>query len=63
MSTDITEKGLEACIERYLAGGVSDVPVKVGVMQEPEPDLGSRGFARGNSSDCKPEFAIDEAKF
>ncbi len=63
MSADTTEKALEACIERYLTGGVSDAPVKAGVMQEPTPDYGSKGYARGKASDFNADFAIDEAKF
>ncbi len=56
------EQALEACIERHLTGGVTEV-VPVGVMREPTPDYGGKGFRRGESSDFKPEFAIDEAKF
>jgi type I restriction enzyme R subunit len=63
MSTNTTEKALEACIERYLTGGVIDTPVKEGVMQEPTPDYGGKGYSRGRASDFNSEFAIDEAKF
>jgi type I restriction enzyme R subunit len=63
MSTDTTEKGLEACIERYLTGGVSGAPVKEGVMQEQPKDYGSKGYLRGKSTDFNSEFAIDEGKF
>jgi type I restriction enzyme R subunit len=62
MSTDTSEKALEACIERFLSGGVSEA-VPDGVMGEPKPDYASRGYLRGNASDYNAEFAIDEAKF
>jgi type I restriction enzyme R subunit len=66
MSTDTSEKALEACIERFLTGGVSAPPPPEGVAQE-EPVVyqagKGAGYVRGHSSDYNAEFAIDEAKF
>ena len=65
MSTNTKESALEACIERYLTGGVSVLPSPgsmsddVGVYQTTK----GAGYLRGKSTDFKPEFAIDEAKF
>jgi hypothetical protein len=56
MSTDTTEKGLEACIERYLTGGVSGAPVKEGVMQEQPKDYGrsrKRRLQRAGGRECR----------
>ena len=62
MSSDTTEAALEACIEGYLTGGVSE-SVADGVLKEPTPDYGGKGYVRGKASDYNAEFAIDEAKF
>jgi type I restriction enzyme, R subunit len=66
MPSQTNESALEACIERHLTGGVS-------VMSSPGDPISDDdglyqtskgvGFLRGKSTDFKPEFAIDEAKF
>ncbi len=62
MHSKTNETALEACIESYLSGGVSEVLVH-GVVTEPTPDYGSKGYVRGTAADYNAEFAIDEAKF
>lgn len=62
MSTDTSEKALEACIERFLTGGVSEGISEKG-PEEPKPDYTSKGYLRGAASDFNAEFALDEAKF
>ncbi|MCB1099964.1 MAG: type I restriction endonuclease subunit R, partial [Verrucomicrobiae bacterium] len=66
MNTNTTEAALEACIERYLTGGVSQAPPPEGSAQEEPPVYQAGkgvGYLRGSSSDYNPEFAIDEVKF
>ena len=61
--TKTNEAALEACIERYLTGGVSDDDQSDGKLESPPADYGSKGYARGKASDFNTEFAVDEAKF
>ncbi|HEX7261388.1 MAG TPA: hypothetical protein VF258_06200 [Luteolibacter sp.] len=60
------EAALEACIERHLSGGVSVMPSEGDPMGDDvaayQTSQGA-GYVRGKSTDFKPEFAIDEAKF
>lgn len=77
MSTDTTEKALEACIERHLTGGVSALDGKVAdagggnYEGKPNGDRGGAaalppahaGYRRGLRGDFNREFAIDEAMF
>ncbi len=66
MSSDTSEKALEACIERFLTGSVSDSPSNDGKVQEAPATYEAGkgvGYLRGQSSDFKAEFALDEAKF
>ncbi len=66
MVTNTKESALEACIERYLTGGVSVMPPTgtpltddVGVYQTAK----GAGYLRGKATDFNTEFAIDEQKF
>jgi len=64
MSSNATESALEACIERYLTGGVSGEADSKGVSQPPSGEsYASKGYFRGKATDFNAEFAIDEAKF
>jgi type I restriction enzyme, R subunit len=66
MSSDTSEKALEACIERFLTGGVSTPAANDGkVREEPATYQAGKGvgYLRGDSSDYNAEFALDEAKF
>ncbi|MCB1121485.1 MAG: DEAD/DEAH box helicase family protein, partial [Verrucomicrobiae bacterium] len=65
MTTNTSEAALEACIEKYLTGGLSATPGQEHEGQEPPGDYGGKGagYARGLSADFDAEFAIDEAKF
>jgi type I restriction enzyme R subunit len=66
MPTDTTEAALEACIERFLTGGVSATTPSEGSVQEDAATYQTSkgvGYLRGNSSDFNTEFALDEAKF
>ena len=64
MSSNTTESALEACIERYLTGGVSGEADSKGVSQPPSGEsYASKGYLRGKATDFNAEFAIDEAKF
>lgn len=64
MSSNTTESALEACIERYLTGGVSGEADSKGVRQPPSGEsYASKGYLRGKATDFNAEFAIDEAKF
>ncbi|MDA0766101.1 MAG: hypothetical protein O3A92_04685 [Verrucomicrobia bacterium] len=65
MSTNTKESALEACIERYLTGGVSVMPSPghslsddVGVYQTTK----GVGYLRGKSTDFKTEFANDRGQ-
>lgn len=62
MNSKTNEQALEACIERHLTGGVTEV-APVGKMRERTPDYGGNRFRRGEASDFNAEFAIDDAKF
>ncbi len=62
MPSQTTEAALEACIERALSGGVSEV-ARPGAVQEPGSDYGGDGWRRGRASDFNPFFAVDEAQF
>lgn len=62
--SNTTEKALEACIERYLSGGVTgDAPTPGGGDEDPG-GYGGRGlgYVRGLSKDFNAEFALDTAK-
>lgn len=61
--SNTTEAALEACIERFLTGGVSDSSDLANRVDGPVPDYGGKGYLRGRSTDYNTEFAIDEAKF
>ena len=66
MSSDTSEKALEACIERFLTGDVSKPTSNDGKVQEATATYQAGkgvGYPRGQSSDFNPEFALDEAKF
>lgn len=66
MSSDTSEKALEACIERFLTGGVSTPTSNDGkVREDPVTYEAGKGvgYHRGQSSDFNAEFALDEAKF
>ncbi len=66
MPTDTTEAALEACIERFLTGGVSTPTSNDGKVQEAPATYQAGkgvGYLRGQSSDFNAEFALDEAKF
>lgn len=71
MSSDTTEKALEACIERFFTGGISvesrgsdESPEHRSQEDPPDYKRGKGiGYLRGKSSDYNAEFAIDEAKF
>ena len=60
--SEMYEGALEACVENYLSGGVSEELID-GIVKERTPDYGSKGYVRGKHSDYNAEFAIDEAKF
>jgi type I restriction enzyme R subunit len=63
MSSDTSEKALEACIERFLTGGVSNPPSDEGKVKEDTKPYGGAGYQRGDAKDFNAEFALDEAKF
>ena len=64
MPTDTTEAALEACIERFLTGGVTSFPnTETGIIEPTTGTYGGKGYLRGDSSDYNAEFALDEAKF
>lgn len=66
MPTNTTESGLEACIERFLAGDVSVPTSNEGTVQEDPAAYRAgkgAGYLRSQSSDCNAGFALDETKF
>ncbi|MGD1979983.1 MAG: hypothetical protein PVJ98_11365 [Akkermansiaceae bacterium] len=63
MSSDTSEKALEACIERFLTGGVSNPPPDEGKVKEVAKPYGGVGYQRRDAKDFNAEFALDEAKF
>lgn len=66
MSSDTSEKALEASIEHFLTGGVSIVEKRAeGSQEDPDAYQSGKGvgYLRGQSSDFNAEFALDEAKF
>ncbi len=65
MTRNTTEAALEACIERFLTGEITISASPDGAVEQAtgyKPGKGI-GYLRGQSSDFKPEFALDEAKF
>jgi len=63
MPTDTPEAELEACIERFLTGGVSTPTTSGGEVRDAWKPYGGAGYLRDQSSDFNAEFALDEAKF
>ena len=64
MLSNTTESALEACIERYLTGGVSAETGSKGVSELLSVEnYASKGYLRGKATDFNSEFAIDEAIF
>ena len=60
MSSETTEKALEACIERALTGEVTGSTDEA-IAHEPSHDQGGNRWKRGKPGDFNAEFAIDEA--
>lgn len=66
-SGNTTERALEASIEKFLSGAVSDsgmVEGTAGALGAAQADYGGRGagYVRGHSKDFNPEYALDVAK-
>ena len=63
MTTDTTEKGLEALIVAAMTGQAGDgAPVMGGEVRDPQTPYGGAGYVEGDPADYDREHAVDLVK-
>ena len=62
MTTDTSEKGLEALIVEEMTGRRSTTPPVGGLPQDPEPFAGLHNWLLGDPQDYDREYCVDLAQ-